>query len=460
MAATWDQRDPDEQARVRDRLLADWLPTVVAAAPFWGALAEASGIAAADAGDLGTLRRLPTVRETELLAGGDRGSSAVVAPTEDEVRAHAPATTIRRLTAGIGRRGAAGRRDLLLHEYQPLLLQRAGSDGSWWVASSRSDLDRMHRAGARSAAVAGVDPSDVLVSAVRCGPTLHHLGMVHLAAGASITAAHPRTDAGYAEVVDAIRALSPTVLAVAADEVDALADALRAARVTTAGLRRLLVLGPPPDEARRKALAGAFTDGDSGVPVLALWGPTESRVLWAECAPASGLHTYPDLEHLEVVDPFTGAPTEADGDLTLTSLGWHGTALVRYRTGAWVEPLVTGACPGCGRTLPRLGGTIEPSAWQLPFRTGADVGTVDLRGVASVLSRAPGVVDWRVEVVAAENGDHLRVEVAGGLGEDGHELRDRLAQACGMVPEVRLGVAPDEIAAGIERVGGVFADLR
>ena len=395
MTAAWDQRDLDEQSRVRDRLLAGWLPTVVASAPYWRGLAERLGITAADAHDLATLRRLPSVRAADLLVDGTSGASAVVAPTEHQVKAHAPASTVRRMAAAIGRGGADGKRDVLRHDYQPLQLQRVGRDGAWWIASSRSDLDRMHRAGARTAAVAGLDPTDVVVSAVRCAPTLEHLGVAHLATGASITAAHPRTGDDFGEVLDAIRALSPTVLAVAADEADRLAEALRAGRVSAAGLRRLPVVGPPPTTSAVRRWQGPSAVATGSVGVRALWGPPGR----GRCGPNArrhGLHTYPDLEHLEVVDPFTGAPADADGDLTLTSLGWHGTALVRYRTGAWVDPLTTEPCPSCGRTIPpgRHDRAVR-LATALPG-DGGD-GIVDLRGIAAVLARQPGVVDWRVE---------------------------------------------------------------
>jgi hypothetical protein len=49
---------------------------------------------------------------------------------------------------------------------------------------------------------------------------------------------------------------------------------------------------------------------------------------------------------LEVVDPMTGQPTDADGDLTITTMGWHGTVLLRVQTGTWVDPLTTAPVPG------------------------------------------------------------------------------------------------------------------
>ena len=461
MTAAWDQRDVAEQARVRDRLLAHWLPTVVAAAPRWADAADRLGLTAERARDLDALRRFGPVTETELAQADGTGAGAVLAPTEAHVKAHAPTSTLRRLAATIGRDGPVDKREVLLREYRPLQLQRAGVAGRLWVASSRSDLDRMHRAGARTAAVLGLTEADVVVSAVRNAPDLAHLGTVHLAMGASLTAAHPRTADGLDEVVDAVRSLQPSVLVVARGEVEALGRALVDARAVPAGLRGLVVLGPPPDDATRARMVSAFA-GDGGLDVRAAWAPRESRLLWAECAPGSGLHTYPDLELLETVDPLTAEPVEGEGggELVLTSLGWHGTALVRFRTGVHVDGMTTEPCPHCGRTLARLLGEVAPDTWQVPFEAPDAEAVVDLRGVASVLAHTPGVVDWRVEVGTGPEGDHLRVEVAGDVTDDVYDLQDRLAQACGAVPEVELGVPADEVAAGVARVGGLFADLR
>lgn len=462
MVTAWDERDVSEQARVRDRLLAAWLPMVMSGAPRWTRAADRLGMTAGQARDREALRRVPPVTELELLAGDDTGADAVLAPTEQQVKAHAPVSTLRRLAVTIGREGPVDKRGVLLREYRPLQLQRAGIDGRFWVASSRTDLDRMHRAGARTAAVLGLTEDDVVVSAVRQAPDLAHLATVHLAMGASLTAAHPRTTDGYDEVIAAVRSLRPSVLVVEADEVEALGRALADAGAVPAGLRRVVVLGPPPDDAARERMAGAFAATDGTVGIRAAWGPAESRLLWAECGPGSGLHTYPDLELLEIVDPLTAEGLDAgdDGELVLTSLGWHGTALVRFRTGVRVDGLTLEPCPSCGRTLPRLVGSIEPAAWQLPYTATDGNGIVDLRGIATVLSRTPGVVDWRVELSRGDGGDHLRVEVAGDVAEDVYDLQERLAQVCGMVPEVELGVPAEDVAAGVARVGGLFADLR
>jgi len=215
--------------------------------------------------------------------------------------------------------------------------------------------------------------------------------------------------------------------------------------------------------AAREAIVGAFALAGASVGVRAVWAPSESRTLWAECAPGTGLHTAPDLEHLEVVDPLTGAPTDGDGDLVLTTVGWHGTVLLRYRTGAWVDGLTDEPCPHCGRTVPRVVGRIDEAAWQVPFTAAGRTRVVDLRGVAAALQHAPGVADWRVELrppATAGGDDRLVVEVAGEPATDATTLTDRIAAGCGVPVEVVAGADPEDVVDEIARVGGAFADRR
>jgi hypothetical protein len=128
----------------------------------------------------------------------------------------------------------------------------------------------------------------------------------------------------------------------------------------------------------------------SRVAVCGAWAPDGVRALWGECR-GGHLHTWPDTEVVEVLDPLTHAPVPAgaDGELVWTPIGWRGTAALRLATGTFgrLEP---GPCPACRRTTPRLAVLeLDP-----PF--------------AATLDAHADVVDWFAEV----DDDDLRVEVA------------------------------------------------
>jgi hypothetical protein len=85
VVASWDRRSASDQRRLEADALASWLPLVLTAAPFH----------ADRAGDLDQrlltdrrgLQRLAPTRELDLLADAVAGASAVLRPTEAQVKA-------------------------------------------------------------------------------------------------------------------------------------------------------------------------------------------------------------------------------------------------------------------------------------------------------------------------------------------------------------------------------------
>jgi hypothetical protein len=463
VTAPWDTRSLDEQGRVEALTLATWGPAATTAAPFWAARAAEVAVSPDVVVDRDGLRRLPPARARDLLADAPGGAGAVLRPDERQVKALASSEVLGGVVRGIRRGGPEGKRDAILREYRPIHLHRAGG---LVIASTRSDLDRMHRAGARAARVLGLQDDDVLLSAVPAGPSLDAAATQHLAAAASLPALHAR---GAGDDLDAVAAAFPvhpaTVLVVPLEDAVPLAEALDAARVDLGRLRRIVTVGPAPDLDTREEVVAAFGRAGGTVDVRAVWGPPVGRVLWAECATGSGLHTYPDLDLLEVVDPYLGQVTDRDGDLTVTTIGWHGSVLLRFQTGTWIDPLATDPCPSCGRTVPRLVGDLVPSAWELAGT--ADDGeacTIDLRGAAAVLATVPGVATWRCELRGPEGrgvGDRLVVEVAGAVPADQlTRLHGRLTAATGITPEVIAGADAATVDRRIAELDGVFVDLR
>ncbi|MDX1657707.1 MAG: hypothetical protein R3343_02700 [Nitriliruptorales bacterium] len=462
MVASWDRRSEREQRRVRDLTLSTWLPEVATASTYWRDRTEQLGLEPGDLSDSEDLGRFAPIRELDVLGAGPGGAGLVVRPTEDEVKALAPGSFLRRVARAIRRGGAEARRLAILEEYKPIHLHDAGSAGGLVVAYSRSDLDRLHRAGARAAAVLGLDDADYLVSLIPPGALIEWWGIYHLALGTSMLAVHPRYEWAQTGPQEALRRVPATVVAVTAHEAVSMAATLVEGGADLARVHTVVVVGPPPPAAERRRIAdawqaaGALTD----VRVRAAWAPAEGRALWVECAAGGeGLHTYGDLDHVELVDAVTGEPTEADGDLTYTSLGWRGTALLRYQTGAYVESIDTSPCPSCERTVPRLVGEVAPAAWHVEATTLDVPWFIDLRGAGAVLNRQPGIDTWRVEVRPE---DVMAAEVSGSLSDsDRQRTEDRLAAATGAQSAV-IEVVEDPVLVErhAEELGSVFADVR
>jgi len=147
-------------------------------------------------------------------------------------------------------------------------------------------------------------------------------------------------------------------------------------------------------------VAEALKRAGAKAVVLAVHAPDGHRLLWGECREGGpGLHTYPDLELVQLVDPETGETNDGQGpdEVVITQLGLRGSALLRWRTADLADSLETAPCPACGRTVPRVVGVRRRALVpELELRSGRQ--GVDLRGVSAALVGRADLADWRVVV--------------------------------------------------------------
>lgn len=457
----WFRRPREELQRQQDRLLRDWITReVIPFSPFW-----ADRLRGALPADADSVRVVEVATEADIAgAGGPGNPGLLLSPTEDAFKAHAGRAELLRAARQLGGRGATGRRQAIWQRYKPVHVHEAGVDRLIAVAYTRTDLDRLHLAGARLGEVMGWGAEDALVDLVPGGPSIRFWGLYHAALACRMTALHPRS-AGEPVVAAARRGLAllpASVLAVPTAESEALLDALADARTPVPNLRMVVPVGPPPGAALRVRLTEAASRlAGRDVRVQAVWAPEVSRVLYGEAPTAAndpaeatyGLVTYPDLERLEVRDPHTGAVVECGpGELVLTSLGWRGTALVRVATGSWVAGIEADRPqPVTGATVPRIAPSAVDGAWQPRVRDGGRTQRIDLRGVSRPLDQVAeraGVTGW--SLVAQDRRLVLTVDapdVDGGVRE---EMADRVAESCGVRPVVLAESVP---AADRRRVG-------
>lgn len=442
---TWDRRSPDQQAKVRDALLRRQLRDAVGPfSPFWRERFAALRVPASSIEHAADLAKLPAVGERDVCPTGDPADAARLVLQADEAgfALHAFGPDLRKaLVHRVS--GAARYRRAVEAETRPTTFHFAGRGLRYPIASTRNDLDVVARAGARAWSVLGLTVADVLVSAVPVAASLDHVFLTYAALAAGAPALFPGPDG----VADALRLVPATVLAVRPEEALDLLGVLDLGGVTT-----VLLVGAA-DAALRSAAAAAAP----GVTVLGLWGPDEGRLLWAQCregGAAAGWHTYPDLDLVELVDPETGGPaSRRGGEVTLTQLGLRGSALLRWRTGDVVDSdIETGACPGCGRTVPRLPADVRTSHLHVRVNLRHTSGEVlDLRSVAGALSGRDDIADWLVEIVPSprEHESDLVVLIAPNGDETDAAVgayRDVRAVA-GITPSQVVVVTPEELAA-------------
>lgn len=198
--------------------------------------------------------------------------------------------------------------------------------------------------------------------------------------------------------------------------------------------------------------------------VSSILGFTESRQTWGECphTGSSGFHMYPDMSVIELIDPDTGKPVPDghDGELVYTGLVGRASMLVRYRTGDFVVGGVTrGACPHCGRTVPRLATEIQRFSNKKDFHLTKVKGTlVDFNIMTSVFAGCEGVEEWQVVLHKADDDplglDLITAYIALSPGfaepEVVKRLRRELQHQCEITPNT---VVVESLEALLDRVG-------
>ena len=442
----WDGLSANALRKEQDRLVARQVQHVVGPfSPYWKARLAELGRRTSSIGSASALESLPAAGERDIAPDGSPAGMArlVVQASEGGFVLHAKGPAVRRaLRLRLTARDAYAR--TVAHETKPTSYVWAGLGFRYPIASTRADLDVVARAGARLWSVTGLSADDALLSAVPVASTTEHMALSYAALAAGAPALFPGAEP--AALVAAARLATPTALAAPSKTAATVLAALVDAGVAVDGIRTVLLVGAPTPE-QRAAVAAQVP----GASVLAVHAPSGARVLWAECragGAAAGLHTYPDLDLVQLVDPDSGEPAAGGGELVLTQLGLYGSALLRWRTGDLTPaPVDVSRCPGCGRRVPRVVG-LRAGALVLVSDDGR---TLDLRTVAGALSGRTDVSDWKVAV--GQRGRDGRGQVVvhlvpnGDPGDVAVAAATDIRDVAGLLPTQLVVATPEDLAA-------------
>ncbi len=454
--SSWDRRTPKQLAKLRENALRTQVVDAVGPfSPWWKARLKTMGRKAAAVGTIDGVSALPAAGERDVCPDGDaRGMAALVLQgSESGFALHADGPVLRRaLASRLARPGSY--RAIVEADTRPTSFVWAGLGMRYPLASTRSDLDLVARAGARLWQLLGLTNADVVVSALSALPTAATQALALGALGAGSPLLAPGDDVD--DIAAALRLVPATVLAAPAAEAAALLDDLDDAGAPLTSLTTVLLIGAAYDDERAAVRAALQRVGrpDSCL-VLSAHVPDGHRLMWAECRPSegrTGLHTYPDLDVVQLVDPETGEAGSGRGpfEVVVTQLGFRGSALLRWRTGDLADAVVDGACVSCGRTVPRVAG-LRPAALVPPMelRTGRRV--VDVRGVSAALVGRADVMDWRVVLgrSARDDADEVLVHVVPVNAADPAEVAVAVARdvraAAGLLPTQVVIATSDQL---------------
>ena len=189
-------------------------------------------------------------------------------------------------------------------------------------------------------------------------------------------------------------------------------------------VRTIVVAGEPGGSipATRKRLEKAWP----GATVFDHHGMTEVGPVTYQCPAQAGvLHVLKEAYLPEIIDQKTteAVPAGETGELVLTTLGRHGSPLIRYRTGDLVTAAAKSPCR-CGSHDLALQGGILARADDMVVVRGVNVYP---SAVEEILRSAGGVAEYRVHISRNDALVEMSVEVEPNNGDD-NSLATRLAK--------------------------------
>jgi phenylacetate-coenzyme A ligase PaaK-like adenylate-forming protein len=380
----WDRRKPTWIKKAQDRALRRYVAQdVYPYSPYYQVRFGEAGVGQRGVKARDELDQVPLTTFDDIV----NPASVVLRPDEQNIQQYARIGLVARVFwAKLWRREWAVNQRLIDPVYKPLHWH---VDDGFPIGSSAEDVERLAELGRRWLELAGVARYDVLVSVLPPGPNLAYWELVLGSRQAGVSALHmdPST------TVEQLAAARPNVVAGRPTDLVRLLEAARPVEANLDGLRTVLVAGARLDEGTRRHLA-TLVEGRASI--VAAWAPPGVRSLWCQCREGEGLHTAPDAELLEVIDPLSGVPVADgnDGEVAWTALDWKGTVFLRLRTGVYGS-VDDSACPACGRTTPRLipTSTAEPS-------------------FARVLDSHPKVQGWQAELRTVDGQEELIVYIS------------------------------------------------
>jgi len=309
--------DPEEMEALQSERLRKLVPFVLQNSVFYQKRFKDAGINAGDIQHISDLKKLPFTRKTDLRDNYPFGMFCV--PIRDVLEIHASSGTTGNPTV---------------------------------VAYTRNDIQLWSEVMARTLAVAGATPDDIVQNAYGYGLFTGGLGIHYgsLELGASVI---PMSSGGTKRQLKLMQDFQSTVLTCTPSYALFMAEEARDMGIDPReSTLRIGILGAEPwSTGLRKEIEDAWD-----MTALDIYGLSEiiGPGVAQECPAKNGLHIYNDVFFPEVIDPESGEPVGEgeDGELVITTLTKEAIPLIRYRIGDIVS--ISYQPCSCGRTLPLI----------------------------------------------------------------------------------------------------------
>ncbi len=403
------------------------------------------------------LRRIPLTEKSDFLPTPEdpsRYRDIILQPTPESFEKHASWSQKMRLGWHALRHGKAAARELAGREYRPtsLIFTTGRSSVPVPFALTLYDIAVLEESGSRMMDVLEVDPTrDRGVSLFPYAPHLAFWQVVFsgLAKGLLILNTGGGKILGSDGILNAFARIRPTVIMGIPGYCYHLLRKARRAGMDLSFVRLVALGGEMVSPALKSRLIELLTAMGAQSPrVVSVLGFTEARCCWTECPSddSTGFHLYPDVGLVEIVNPETGEPLPdgETGELVYTALEGRGSVLIRYRTGDVVQGgLVHEPCPGCGRTMPRIGTDIQRRSNIKTLATSKVKGTlVNLHDLSTMLGSYRAIEEWQIVIRKKDEDpfetDLLELALSLTATADEDQVREQIEREMMMKHELRF----------------------
>ncbi|MDP2654635.1 MAG: AMP-binding protein [Candidatus Omnitrophota bacterium] len=370
------------------------------------------------------LRRIPFTSKLDFIQPDNpqRFRDFILQPDQEKIRGAWPLQDLLRLKAMSMINGKEFVRDRLEREFHPCFITFTTGTTNRPVpyVYSGHDIRNLHLSGSRMLDLFNIPRSQNIVNMFPYAPHLAFWQVVFggLSSCALVLSTGGGKVLGTEGQIGVLEKMRPAVVLGVPSYVYHVLRMAQEKGIRMEYVKKIVLGASRVSMAFKLKLAELLTSmGAQEVSVFGTYGFTEARSAWAECPTvndiSSGYHLYSDKEIFEVIDPKTGEPVGegGDGEIVYTSIDSRGSSVLRYRTGDFVKGGIGyGACPHCGRTVPRLSSDITRLSDVKDLRMSKVKGTlIDLNHFSQILTDFPEIDEWQVEI-RKKNNDPFEID--------------------------------------------------
>ena len=442
---------PEKIEQLQNKKLRYFIQREIPFSPYYRNLFKKNGLKFTDIKTTEDLRKLPfTTKEDIAPTKKDpaRPRNLILQPNEKLIKKYSSKFFLASLA--VQKMFGQDPKALLEHSYKPIHIHFTTGRTSLPTPFlySKRDIGNMREAGKRMFDVFGISKEDTAINAFPYSPHLAFWQTYNATEAIGITCLH--TGGGRImttkKIIGAIQRMKASVLTIMPGYCYHLLQTASESKADLSSIKTIILGGERIPKGLTDKLKQILAElGAKKTRILSTYAFTEGKTAWGQCDEDTGYHLYPDFEFIETVDKHGDNVEGDEGEIVYTALDWHGSVVLRYRTGDITKGLYTNKCIHCSRTVPRIDPYIQRKTDFTNFTLTKVKGVlINLNEFFPFLMGHKYVEEWQVEIKKRKNDpyevDELILYIAPKKGVNMYnlkkELKDTIRDTFEVTPQI------------------------